>query len=453
MQTKKKVLAIAYNFPPNSSSGSIRVSKLVNHMPALGWDLHVLTPHEKYFSDGGENGQKLLANISPEVNIIRTDYVSLFDKVTGLKKKAPKQAPPAGPAGNAAPAKSKKRSPLQGVKDFITDLVSLPDKQVGWYPYALAAAKELMDKNKVDVIYASGKPWISFFVGYRLKKIYHVPLVIEFRDPWTSNPWDIPKSPLLERLQNYMEKFIMKRVDHIIANTEESGQDMVDRKLVKKDKIEVITGGYDNRDFEKIKVSSEPNQKLTFTHVGTFYKNRNPYPFLKAVQELIQEKNVDPEKIKVHFIGRNMVQEDNLRQIVRSPEIEPVLENESWVEHEQAIRYLHESDVLLLIQPDTKLQIPAKLYEYIVTGKSILALSQGDGAVSNIIRREGWGDAVDGTDVAAIKKTVKNYYENFLSGKLNSGGRAYDPGNYEVGYLAKRLTGIFDQVIEKNKRH
>ena len=63
------------------------------------------------------------------------------------------------------------------------------------------------------------------------------------------------------------------------------------------------------------------------------------------------------------------------------------------VPHHESLRLLAASHVLVVIQPDTGLQVPVKLYEYVGLRRPILALAE-DGAVARLVRDGNFGVVV-----------------------------------------------------------
>ena len=70
-----------------------------------------------------------------------------------------------------------------------------------------------------------------------------------------------------------LEKFIVKRADFVISNTPELAYNFIERLKVPKEKIGVITCGYDETDFN-INFNKTQNKEFVITHIGTFYKKR-----------------------------------------------------------------------------------------------------------------------------------------------------------------------------------
>ncbi|MBX3438099.1 MAG: hypothetical protein KF861_11455 [Planctomycetaceae bacterium] len=197
-----RVLAIAYSFPPISGSGAIRNLKILKHLPEYGWRMRVLSVSSPGSLTDGE--RRLMEQIPEETDVVRA-WEFQSDRLLGRLRQtlSPGKRGASGVAGAAAVAgadspnangqtpqkASAARSRWQRFKDTITNVLSIPDRHVGWFPCATWAGCRALQREPVDVIYAVGKPWTSFFVGYVLKVLFRKPLVIDFMDPWRDSPW------------------------------------------------------------------------------------------------------------------------------------------------------------------------------------------------------------------------------------------------------------------------
>lgn len=446
--THRSVMAITYSFPPMRGSGSIRNLKFISGLDRLGWKIRVLTVQQRYCSDVASSA---LMESTPEgIEIVRTKCFYTQDFVVRLKhfftnktsEEKKHSLSENNSNDNEKVRENRSKSKTQRLKDFITDAITIPDKEVGWLPFGLFAGMKSLQRTRVDVVYAVGKPWTGFFIGYFLKRIYKIPLVIDFMDPWTQNPFNPSKGRLLDKVQSFLEEFIVKHADLVIANTEELGIDFIKRLKASEDNVRVLTCGYDENDFPlKKNYDGNRNRKLVVTHIGTFYGERNPVPFLKAVKHLINQQLIPKETIRINFIGSQLVTDPQLPSLLLELSTADVLYQESWVPHRKAIDYLYASDILLLVQPKTCLQIPAKLYEYIFVQKPILAISEKNGATDNIINREGWGKSTE-NDVNEISNALYEFYCRFQAGELLNYVNPKNIPHYSVSELSLKLQSI-----------
>ena len=132
----KKLLIIAYYFPPSGGPGVQRVLKHVQYLPEFGWNPIVLTVSNGQFPARDES---LLERIPKNVPVYRSKIYEPYDiyrKLTGKK------------AGTAIDVNViKKDSQKIGFKDKIAELIRatffIPDARIGW---RLSAGKAI---NKI----------------------------------------------------------------------------------------------------------------------------------------------------------------------------------------------------------------------------------------------------------------------------------------------------------------
>ena len=117
------------------------------------------------------------------------------------------------------------------------------------------------------------------------------------------------------------------------------------------------------------------------------------------------------------------------------------------VPHQVYLTYLQQSDVLLLFQPQTTSQIPAKFFEYLQAGKTILALTPPNGATGNLVQSEGLGWVCDATDTEGIQHTLEALYHDFTVGTLQPTLSASGYQKYDMRYLTHRLASCFDRLV------
>lgn len=451
---QRNVIAIAYSFPPSRGSGSIRNRKFISGLAHLGWDTRVLTVKERYFTEG--EGYGLMEGIPKNVDVIRTRCFYTQKFVVGLKdfllsRGGEKQVASSENSHHykKMPGDIRAKSSAQKLKDFITDVVTIPDKEVGWLPFGLFAGIKSLRRKKANVLYAVGKPWTVFFIGYFLKLIYKIPLVIDFRDPWTQNSFNVSKGKLLDKVELFLEKFIVRQADYVIANTEELRKDFVERLNAPKWKVHVLTGGYDEKDFPlRFNFAKKANGRFIITHIGTFYGERNPVNFLKAIKRLIENKLIPRDVLRVNFIGSLMVSDPEAPSLLKELSAAKVLHQESWAPHRKAIERLYASDVLLLVQTNTYLQIPAKLYEYIFARKPILAICEENGATDNMIKREDWGKSIQ-NDVDQISNAIYELYSRYQAGELSNYISEKRIQSYSISKLSSKLERILAEAGKK----
>lgn len=429
---KRCVLAIIYYLSP-SLSGAIRNYNILKNLHNFNWNVKVLIGKEK---DSVSVDTFEGFEIYKATNLQFNEYfVALRNYFVKDKRAMPKKSSDI----MAVNKDEKSRTLWQRIKDKISEIVTFPDNCIGWLPFAVW--KGIKARKGVDVIYAVGQPWTCFLVGYLLKLILRKPLVIDFMDPWKASVWKSKRGNILEGIECFLEDFMVKKADFVIANTETLRENFITRLKVPEKKIEVITCGYDQTDF----VNKRPKEHIGFviTHTGICYKKRNPKNFLKAVQSLIEEGLIPVDKIKINLVGRNSINDQELSQLLNEM---PIINQIPWVTHEEVLDYLYQSDLLLLLQPETKLQTPGKLYEYLASNIPIIAIGEKDGSIDRLLQKDGWGKVIDNNNLLEIKEAVYRCYTDKICDVKRNGVE-----KYEYTQLAKNLAGILErEIYEEN---
>ncbi len=202
----------------------------------------------------------------------------------------------------------------------------------------------------------------------------------------------------------YLECRVVISANRVILNTHEMRDEFCTfYSGIPSEKFISIYNGFSPEDVFESPKELEPGKIFTVTHAGTFYKKRTPFGFLRALGALVNENKISPDQIHVRLIGqcdRERIQEEiNCLGLTSCVDLIP------RVSHEESLRAIAASDLLLVIQPETSLQIPGKIFEYIMLEKYILALAD-DGATSNIVQNYELGLVAKPMDIHAIKNAL-----------------------------------------------
>src|SRR5260221_744257 len=176
------ILIVAYRFPPDFGVGAKRAHRIAAHLAGRGWGVQILTVRPLYY----EGLDPTLLDPDPGFEIVRTHALTPQAWGRGLRTafggKPIEDASPAAPSTGPAP----RMSVMERLSRVWDLLFSLPDEWSGWIPPALAAG--LMRARRADLILATGPPFSGIVAAAVLAKASHRPLVLDYRDPWTTFP-------------------------------------------------------------------------------------------------------------------------------------------------------------------------------------------------------------------------------------------------------------------------
>lgn len=448
----RNVLIICYIFPPIGGGGVPRPLKMAKYLGEFGWKVHVLTVEPAYHATLDPS---LLAQLPGEVTIHRAKE---WQVLPGRGTAAPAPAAATGTEQHSTPSvkTALKKQVIQALKK-VKPYVLIPDDQILWMPNAVKLGREIMKREKIDVIFSTSGPVTNHLVARKLAREFDTKWVADFRDPWTQN-MHTSGIAWRERMEERMEADVMLEADAITTVTATFAENFEAKHKERIKRLELIYNGFDQADFEGLQPSHTVPEKFHAVYAGILYQKRNPRLLLHAIRELIDAGEVDQRDLLLSFAGvfdypgysenRDCVEQLGLGQIVR------VLGN---LPHKEALGLMKGADALLLIgdvSSDAGAYIPGKLYEYMGIGKSILALNKA-GEATEIIEKFRLGQVADPEDKDAVKQAYLQLYKEWKAGKDKPNGEV-DRGAdfaqrvkpYERREQARQLAALMDDLVE-----
>ena len=446
----KKVLFIAYQIPPVSGAACQRHIRFLSNLDGCGWQPVVLTCRMSDYADYYHLDHSGTGSLDGSIAIHRARNFNPFEvflKFRQMLKTVPSSDFHKSGESNSSP---ERRKILQSIKNFISDLFRLPDRQNGWFLFAVIKGFKLIRSEKIDVIYASGNPWTSFFIGISLSLLFRLPVVVDFRDPWVRNPYNEKKNKWIEWIQKKMEAFVVKKADAVIANTRNLKAAFIEDYGDIEHKFVHISNGYLKGLFQHLG-KKEPGKRPIFTlaHVGTVYSHRSPGFLLNAILRLKKAGKISKDNFQLLFVGQVNRKETHQKEISNLG-LSDMVRFIPPVPHEKALNYIVQSDVLLILQQGTELQIPGKLFEYIAVGKPVLAIAD-KGATRDIILEENLGLVANSDSLDSIEATLFKLIEAHEKKQLDQWGGKKALKKYDAQTLTIKLANLFDQCLKENR--
>lgn len=420
------VLVLAYYFPPMGLSGVQRVAKFVKYLPDYGWHPTVITsgPTLYYAED-----QSLLNEVqSAGISILRTAPSARVQKLIE--------------AGTVTMPRERVRRALSKMSSTLF----VPDNKQKWARKALELAREVISQHPIDVIFASGPPFSTLMAGARLSAESGIPFVADYRDLWFGNQFHAYPTLWHKHKHKQYEHETLARASRITVTNRKMKEYLIAtyKHLDFRD-VAIIPHGWDKEDFPDrsalapFNTASKHDRPMRLTFTGTFYDVVTPLPLFKAVRKLRKER---PDlRLELHFAG--MLREEYRRKAKRY-HIDDIIVDHGYLPHRESVELLTNSDVLWLMLGNTRnvdSWSPAKFYEYVGTGKPILAcVPDGVIRLDAVNYKAAWITEPD--DIQSIKEAISEIYDCWMNGTLPSADQQFVNGlqrQHQAGELARSL--------------
>jgi glycosyltransferase involved in cell wall biosynthesis len=112
-----------------------------------------------------------------------------------------------------------------------------------------------------------------------------------------------------------------------------------------------------------------------------------------------------------------------------------------------ALKYMEETDYLLLTMTND-ISVPGKLFEYMASGKPILAITAPGNEVDRILRETDTGLSAPPNDIPAITAMLKRAYEAWREGKPVSDANSASVRRYGRPKLVKEYSALMRGALQ-----
>src|SRR5262249_53868237 len=238
-------------FPPDRER-ILRVAKLVKYLPEYGWLPIILAPHRRRTQcTEGSPGGCLVVKRVVRLPTPSTMTSEIFGRLKRLTRR---------PVSNAA-GEEQSGARLRIVSAVRQVLLwgDTPDAFAGWIPFAVIQGWRLARKWRPRVIYASGPPFSVVCAAGVLCRLLAIPLVADFRDPWTldasdpigmlSGKFSARQTVRRVKLLRKLEKWILAHSAAVLFTSDETRKLYVRQYPGVEGKSFVIYNGADSDDF------------------------------------------------------------------------------------------------------------------------------------------------------------------------------------------------------------
>lgn len=440
----KKILILAYDFPPYVSVGGLRPYSWYKYLKEYGiYPIVITRQWSNQYGDGRDyiapsETKKTIIEDSEFGTIIKTPYKPNLANRIFLKYGENKFR--------------LFRKIIAGYYDFLQWFLPIGVKY-NIYKYA----KKYIKENHVDLIIATGDPFILFKYASKLGKKFNIPFVHDYRDLWSHNLEKLFKP--YYSFHKFFEKKYTKSASAVICVSE-----LLKKKIseIYKGQIVVLPNGYDLEALTPSYNIEQEKDVFTMSMAGSVYPWHPIESFLSAINELLENKKIN---ICLNFYGINTGEKirdlvDNKYQALKNHlKIFPKIENK------KLMLELAKSNMLLLFNYYSFMG--TKIYDYIGLKRQILFCFSDDEEANKLKEKffpiDNISDCNDNLQERLILKTnsgfivkdknhlleiLPEFYNQFLkNGKIEC--ESQNITNYTRQAITKELSKELLSILDK----
>lgn len=390
----KRVLLIAYYFPPQPKAGALRAQYLAEHLPEAGWQPTVLTVTYP--------GQE------------RSDM-----RLVAARDFGPDAAAPPSD-GDASAAEPRRRSKAETVlKSLIKSVVYFPDNHSGWLVPGALAARRLMRQERYDAVLSTAPPFTAHFIARMAVAGSRTPWVADYRDLWSGPPgpdYLHGAGPLRLRIEYAVERRLLRRASRLTAPSEAQASALA--RNFARDDVVCIPNAVDQRVWDAIP-NGEP-KSFTICYTGKLWPGlRMPDEVFAAVARLRAEGDPAGAAVSFDFYGEDA---ELVMERARAFGVGDIVRAHGEVDRPHALAAQRNAAALLLLL-DTAESADAiqlgnpgsKIFEYAGARRPILAFGRRNQVVGDMLSQSGMGTL--SRDVPSCAEALQALYQRFAQGR------------------------------------
>ena len=346
---------VVFQFPPFAGSSAVqRTLRFVQNLPANGWTPIVLTVSPTAYEQTSDD---LLPEIPPDVAVHRA---------FGLD--------------------TRKHLAIAG---RYPAFLARPDRWVSWAAMAVPKALRIVGKERPQALWSTYPIASAHLAAGWVHRLTGLPWIADFRDPMAQDGY--PADPVTWRAFHRIEQTAITRAARSIFTTPGAAREYAKRYPVAADKISVIENGYDEHSFAGLAGYGEPLNPgmVTILHSGVVYPSeRDPTHLFTALGSFRRNHPALAQRLRLRF--RASSYDSLLRDLAQRNGVEQSIECLPALPYREALAEMMRAEVLLVLQASNcNDQIPAKIYEYLRSGRPVVGLTDPRGDTAHVLNSLG----------------------------------------------------------------
>lgn len=404
----------------------MRWLKFAKYLPEFGWEPIIYTPLNP---EPQETDLSLLKDIDNKLSVLKTKIIEPYTVYKWLSGKKKNEK-----LGVALMSESGKNSFISKLSLWIRSNLFIPDPRMLWIRPSVRYLRRYLQVHPTDVVVTSGPPHSMHLIGLALKRKTGIRWVADFRDPWTNIDFynQLSLTRFADHLHHRLEKKVLSEADLVLTVSPTMTEEF---KLAGASRVVTITNGFDVLAETPFQVKQE---KFVILHLGSIPSSRNPIGFWQALKSLVSTNTSFADLVQIRLTGKIDV---SVKKSILEYGLNDYVIYDSFIPHDKTPLLMVSSSLLLLLindTPNAKGILTNKFFEYLSSGRPVLAIGPVDGDAAMILKETKAGTIVDYRDIDGINRELMTTFELFTQRKLVTNKR--NISKYERRELAREFS-------------
>lgn len=431
--SRKKVLIVTYYWYPFAGVGAYRISRFIKYLIKSGWEVVILTTKKSASGMTQEPDDPVFE----QCTVYRSSIIEPVGLLSSKKKDTGKTSNPSIFYRSNSSWKSK-------LAVWVRLNLMVPDAKFTWKWFAVPLGKKIIKKEQPDLILSTSPPPTTNLIAKELSEWSNLPWLADFRDPWTNIYYydDNPQSDRAQKKNKHLEAAALKKADQItVVNHGFFPEYNLEEKLTK------IPNGFDpDHIIHKEKV--QPKTDLfTIRYFGSLKVNQHPKAFIKALSKIELSNSEIATKILFEFYGSI---DPSIKEEIESSCSLIKTKFTSYISHDKMMELVSSTDLLLLTigrTKNSKFALSTKVFEYMISGNTVLGIGPTDGAASELVKDTNTGEFFDHEDSEGVFDFILKVVDAKATQKVLYKPNQDTVEEYNFKNLTSQLEGIMNQLV------
>lgn len=317
---------------------------------------------------------------------------------------------------------------------------------IGFFSFMLSSFTVGLRVKDVDVVWGTSPPIFQGVTAWMLARLKRVPFLFEIRDLWPAFAVAVGvlKQPVLIKMSEWLEKFLYRKADMLVANSPGFISHIDKRGGVE---IKLVPNGADAKMFDPNNIGStfRENHQLTDYFVILYAGAHGISNDLGVLIEAAERLKEYPD-IAVVLLGAGK-EKENLKNLAASKQLTNVhfLPPVPKSEMNDALAAADACVAILKPIEMYKTVYPNKVFDYMAAGRPVILAI--DGVIKEVVDDAAAGISVKPGDPDALADAILKLRDDPVKGEeIGSNGRKAIEMKFDREILANDFLNLFEEL-------